>query len=268
MVETGKAKTTGIKLADPLITPRLLTFTCSICEHTCMPNNTDVAFDYRLLKLIEERPEISQRQLAAELGLSLGKLNYCLKAFVGRGLVKVNNFRRSDNKRAYAYLLTPKGIEEKARVTVRFFRRVETEYEMLKQEVAHLDRQQDSPPEVGGIPPETMEKICASFSNVMAVYLFGSAVTGQTYPESGIDMAVLADSPIEPEYLGKLTQNMVAMLGMEVDLIDLRQVSTVIRIQIIQGGKRLYCRDPAACGRALFMGDVLLNKAAIIEYCL
>ena len=103
-----------------------------------MSGERDTAFDYRLLKLIGDRPEISQRELAAELGLSLGKINYCLKAFIGRGLVKVNNFRRSDNKRAYAYLLTPQGIEEKARVTVRFFKRVEEEYEILKQEVEHL----------------------------------------------------------------------------------------------------------------------------------
>jgi len=111
-----------------------------------MPNKSDAAFHYRLLKLIEQRPEISQRELAAELGLSLGKINYCLKAFVSKGLVKVNNFRRSDNKLAYAYLLTPQGIEEKARVTVRFFRRVETEYEVLKQEIARMDRQQEDGP--------------------------------------------------------------------------------------------------------------------------
>ncbi len=65
------------------------------------------------------------------------------RAFIGKGLVKVNNFRRSDNKRAYAYLLTPKGVEEKARVAVRFFRRVETEYESLKQEVAYIKWQED-----------------------------------------------------------------------------------------------------------------------------
>jgi len=100
-----------------------------------MANKTEPAFHYHLLKLINERPEISQRELATELGLSLGKINYCLKAFVTRGLVKVNNFHRSDNKLAYAYLLTPKGIEEKARVTVHFFRRVESEYEVLKREV-------------------------------------------------------------------------------------------------------------------------------------
>ncbi len=104
-----------------------------------MPNKTDAGFNYRLLKLIEQRPEISQRELAGELGLSLGKVNYCLKAFITRGLVKVNSFRRSGNKRAYAYLLTPKGIEEKTRVTVRFFRHVESEYEALKRELELID---------------------------------------------------------------------------------------------------------------------------------
>lgn len=103
-----------------------------------MVNEADTVFNYRLLKLIEKRSEISQRELAAELGLSLGKINYCLKAFVSRGLIKVDNFRRSDNKRVYAYLLTPKGVEERARMTVRFFRHAEAEYEMLKREVELL----------------------------------------------------------------------------------------------------------------------------------
>ncbi len=105
-----------------------------------MVNEYSSAIDYRLFKLISDKPEISQRELASELGLSLGKTNYCLKAVIARGLVKVDNFRRSDNKRAYAYLLTPKGIEEKARVTVLFFRYVEREYESLKREVENIDR--------------------------------------------------------------------------------------------------------------------------------
>jgi len=71
-------------------------------------------------------------------------INYCLQAFIVRGLVKVDIFRRSDNKRAYAYLLTPKGIEEKARLTVQFFRWVEAEYEMLKREVDDLSEQEES----------------------------------------------------------------------------------------------------------------------------
>ena len=109
-----------------------------------MLHNASGATDYRLLKLISEKPEISQRDLAAELGLSLGKTNYCLKAFISRGLVKVDNFRKSDNKRAYAYLLTPQGIEEKARLTVQFFRYVESEYEMLKREVEHMSEREEA----------------------------------------------------------------------------------------------------------------------------
>ncbi len=119
-----------------------------------VPKDTDVAFNYRLLKLIEDRPDIRQRELAAELGLSLGKVNYCLKAFVARGLVKVDNFRRSDNKRTYAYLLTPKGVEEKARMTIRFFRVMQAEYETLKQEVELLEQQRDSMAETSQVSPD------------------------------------------------------------------------------------------------------------------
>jgi len=116
-----------------------------ICVHDVniwrMLNDLSSKVDYRLFKIISEKPDISQRELASELGLSLGKTNYCLKAFIARGLVKVNNFRRSDNKKAYSYLLTPKGIDEKARVTVRFFRAVEKDYETLKAEIDHLKQE-------------------------------------------------------------------------------------------------------------------------------
>jgi len=232
-----------------------------------MPNT---AFNYRLLKLINERPEISQRELATELGLSLGKVNYCLKAFISKGIVKVNNFRRNDNKLAYAYLLTPRGIEEKARITARFFRRVEAEYEALKQEMAQLDQQQDPAFETSRIPPETVSRICASLPDVTAVYLFGSAVTGRTHPESDIDLAVLTDSFIDPQRLWKLTQDIAVIMHMETDIIDLRRASTVMRMQIIQNGKRLYCRDQAACDGFedfVFSDFVRLNeeRAGILE---
>lgn len=212
-----------------------------------MPNETDTAFHYRLLKLIEERPEISQRELAAELGLSLGKVNYCLKAFIARGLVKVSNFRRSDNKLAYAYLLTPMGIEEKAKVALQFFRRIKQEYEFLKQEVGHLDQQQASPAGIYRVPPETVKKICASLPGVIAVYVFGSSVSGRMHGSSDLDLAVLADMSIDPEQLWRLAQEIAAMLGVDVDLIDLRRASAVMRIQVIQGGSRLFCRDQVGC---------------------
>ena len=93
---------------------------------------------YRLLKLLEEDPNISQRALAQALDISLGKTNYCLKALIDRGWVKARNFVRSNNKRVYAYYLTPKGIDEKARVTVRFLKFKVDEYEQLKEEINRL----------------------------------------------------------------------------------------------------------------------------------
>ena len=93
---------------------------------------------YRILKLLEENPETSQRQLAEALGVSLGKANYCLKALIDKGWIKVGNFARNDNKRSYAYLLTPKGIQEKARVTKRFLQRKLQEHEALEREIEEL----------------------------------------------------------------------------------------------------------------------------------
>lgn len=93
---------------------------------------------YRLLRRLADNPGATQRELAQELGISVGKVNYCLKALIGRGLLKINNFRASGNKRAYVYYLTPKGAEEKARVTVRFLRQKMAEYEILKKEIQEL----------------------------------------------------------------------------------------------------------------------------------
>ena len=93
---------------------------------------------YKLLKILAEEPRISQRDLASRLGISVGKANYCLSALVEKGLVKINNFRRANNKLAYAYLLTPRGIEEKTRVTVSFLQRKMREYAELKEEIEAL----------------------------------------------------------------------------------------------------------------------------------
>ena len=95
---------------------------------------------YRILKRLAEDPGASQRVLAEELGISLGKANYCLQALIEKGLLKVNNFRTSGNKRAYAYYLTPTGIREKARVTVRFLRHKMAQYEALVEEIEQLKR--------------------------------------------------------------------------------------------------------------------------------
>ena len=92
----------------------------------------------KVLRQIEANPEVTQRELAKELGVSLGKVNYCLKALVQRGLVKAKNFKNSKNKSAYIYVLTPKGIEEKSRITLRFLKRKKAEYESLKAEIDQL----------------------------------------------------------------------------------------------------------------------------------
>jgi EPS-associated MarR family transcriptional regulator len=96
---------------------------------------------YTLLKLVEANPDISQRELAREMGISLGKVNYCLKSLVGKGFVKLENFRRSDNKLAYAYFLTPLGLEEKARITLSFLRIKEAEYETIRREIIRLRKE-------------------------------------------------------------------------------------------------------------------------------
>lgn len=98
-------------------------------------------YRYRILKLLENNPTASQRMIARELGVSLGRVNYCLQALVEKGLIKVNNFRKNDSKRAYLYFLTAKGMQEKARVTVRFLKVKLDEYENLKLEVAQLQRE-------------------------------------------------------------------------------------------------------------------------------
>lgn len=98
-------------------------------------------YRYKIFKLVETNPEISQRELARELGISLGKVNYCLKALIEKGLIKAGNFRNSKNKMAYVYKLTPTGIEEKANVTVRFLKRRMREYELLQQEISELRKE-------------------------------------------------------------------------------------------------------------------------------
>ena len=102
---------------------------------------------YHLLRLLEASPELTQRELARELGVSLGKVNYCVSALIEKGWVKARNFRNSNNKCAYAYLLTPRGIEQKAAVTVHFLRRKMVEFESLKKEIARLRPEVDRLPE-------------------------------------------------------------------------------------------------------------------------
>ncbi len=98
-------------------------------------------YRYRILKLLESNPSASQRDIARELGVSLGRVNFCLQALVEKGLIKANNFRNSTTKQTYLYLLTPKGMQAKAKVTVRFLQHKLDEYETLKREVAQLQRE-------------------------------------------------------------------------------------------------------------------------------
>jgi EPS-associated MarR family transcriptional regulator len=93
---------------------------------------------YRLLKYLAEHPEATQRDVARTLGISLGKANYCVKALVAKGWLKVRNFNNSENKTAYAYVLTSKGIEEKVNVTREFLRRKVAEYDLLVDEIDRL----------------------------------------------------------------------------------------------------------------------------------
>ncbi len=93
---------------------------------------------YKILKLIEANPQRSQREVANELGISLGKANYCLKALIEKGILKASNFHNSHNKLAYLYKLTPKGIEEKASITSRFLKIKMHEYELLQREIEAL----------------------------------------------------------------------------------------------------------------------------------
>lgn len=91
-----------------------------------------------LLKLLHAEPQMSQRDLARAMGISLGKANYCLNALIEKGLVKLERFRRNPDKRQYAYLLTPAGMEEKTRITLSFLRRKVAEYEVLEKEIEQL----------------------------------------------------------------------------------------------------------------------------------
>ncbi len=97
-----------------------------------MKNDLD---QFNVLRKINSNPNISQRDLANELNLSLGKINYCLKALKSKGLVKIRNFNKSKNKMGYAYILTPRGISEKTKITINFMKRKMEEYEELKKEI-------------------------------------------------------------------------------------------------------------------------------------
>ena len=97
-----------------------------------MKDNPD---HFNVLRKIQNKPEFTQRQLAEDLGFSLGKLNYCLKALKVKGLVKISNFKKNPNKSNYIYILTPKGITQKTKLTINFMKRKMHEYDELKKEI-------------------------------------------------------------------------------------------------------------------------------------
>ena len=96
---------------------------------------------YKLMRLLDENPGMSQRDAARELGVSLGKINYCLRALMGRGWVKAANFKNSQNKAAYLYMLTPSGIAGKANLAVEYLKEKVSEYEALRVEIERMQRE-------------------------------------------------------------------------------------------------------------------------------
>jgi EPS-associated MarR family transcriptional regulator len=106
-----------------------------------MPRDLSDEIRYRLLRHLENHPEASQRELAQTLGVSLGKVNYCLRALIEKGWVKMRNFRASKRKLTYVYKLTPKGIDEKLSVTARFLKRKIQEYDAISAEIVQLTRE-------------------------------------------------------------------------------------------------------------------------------
>jgi EPS-associated MarR family transcriptional regulator len=96
---------------------------------------------YRVMRLLERNPRLSQRDVARELGISLGKVNFCVRALVTKGWVKASNFKNSHNKAAYMYVLTPRGLEEKTRLAVRFLGIKVSEYEKLRDEIEQIRRE-------------------------------------------------------------------------------------------------------------------------------
>ena len=101
----------------------------------------DQELEYRALKILEQQPDLTQRQLAEALGVSLGKTHYLVKSLIDVGWVKLDNFQKSNSKWGYAYLLTPMGIAEKAAITARFLVRKQREYNELQQEIAQLQKE-------------------------------------------------------------------------------------------------------------------------------
>jgi EPS-associated MarR family transcriptional regulator len=103
-----------------------------------MNNRYEQEIRYRLLKVLSQDSNLSQRDMAKRMGISLGKVNYCLSELAKKGLIKVNRFKSAKNKIPYTYMLTPSGLEEKAKLTVTFLKRKLSEYEEIKRQIREL----------------------------------------------------------------------------------------------------------------------------------
>ncbi len=97
--------------------------------------------NYRLLKILSSSSKLSQREMAKRMGISLGKVNYCLSEMAGKGFIKIKRFQMSKNRIKYLYLLTPRGLEEKARITMSFLKRKVSEYKEIKKQIRDLSRE-------------------------------------------------------------------------------------------------------------------------------
>lgn len=112
-----------------------------------MPNRQSQAQEdtyFRVMRILKDNPDLTQRELAEQLGVSVGSLNYCLKALIEKGWIKMQNFSQSKNKFGYVYILTPRGISEKAALTSNFLKRKRAEYEALKLEIESLSTELQS----------------------------------------------------------------------------------------------------------------------------
>ncbi len=102
--------------------------------------SSDDEIHYKVMRLIESNAHLSQREVARELGVSVGKVNYCVRALIDRGFVKARNFKNSNNKVAYMYLMTPRGIREKSRLAMRFLGIKMREYELLRADIERMSQ--------------------------------------------------------------------------------------------------------------------------------
>ena len=125
-----------MRLQRPFVVQIYLYNTAVACLILYLMNQKDIRLD--LLRKIELNPEYTQRELSKEMDVSLGKVNYCIKKLTEKGWIKLTNFKQNPNKVGYAYLLTPRGIEEKTKLTFSFLKRKIIEYEILKDEINKL----------------------------------------------------------------------------------------------------------------------------------